>query len=150
MENIIELYTENGEIKFSRRLARDVAFKYIFEWQYGEEEEFEQIQNLVNMQFQSRDKAYIEKAFFGVKDNLEALDKEISERTKGWKKDRLSKVCLAALRLAVYEMLYMEDIPVSVTINEIVEIIKKYDSPEAGSYANGILGNIQKSLEEKL
>ena len=148
MDNIIELYSENGELKFDRRLARDVAFKYIFEWQYGEESEFEQIQNLVNMQFRSRDKEYIEKAFFGVKDNLEKLDLLISENTKGWKKDRLSKVCLAAMRLALCEMLYMEDIPASVTINEIINIIKKYDSPEAGGYANGILGSVQKSLEE--
>lgn len=148
MENIIELYTENGEIKYGRRLARDVAFKYIFEWQYGEEEEFEQIENLVNMQFRDRDKQYIQKAFFGVKDNLEKLDSLINENTKGWKKDRLSKVCLAALRLALSEMLYMEDIPTGVTINEVVEIIKRYDSPEAGSYANGILGSIQKTLEE--
>ena len=149
MENIIELYTESGEIKFGRRLARDVAFKYIFEWQYGEEEQFEQIENLVNMQFRDADKEYIRKAFFGVKENLESLDALIESNAKGWKKERLSKVCLAAMRLALYEMLYMEDIPVSVTINEIIEIIKKYDTPKAAGYANGILGSVQKSLEEK-
>ena len=147
-ENIIELYTENEELKFDRRLARDVAFKYVFEWQYGCEEEFEQIKNLAEMQFRGRDKEYIEKAFLGVKCNLEKLDELISENTKGWAKERLSKVCLAALRLGICEMLYFDDIPVAVTINEIIEIIKKYDSPEAGSYANGILGNIQKNLGE--
>ena len=149
MENIIELYTESGELKFGRRLARDVAFKYIFEWQYGEEDQFEQIENLVNMQFRDADKDYIRTAFFGVKENIESLDKLIEENAKGWKKERLSKVCLAALRLALYEMLYMDDIPVSVTINEIIDIIKKYDMPKAASYVNGILGSVQKSLEEK-
>lgn len=149
MKNIIELYSETGEIKFNRRLARDVAFKYIFEWQYGEEELFPQIENLSHMEFKDNDKQYIEKAFFGVKSTISELDVIISENTKGWKKERLSKVCLAAMRLGLYEMLYMEDIPVSVTINEIVEIIKKYDSPEAGSYANGILGTVQRGMEDK-
>lgn len=149
MENIIELYSESGELKFGRRLARDVVFKYIFEWQYGEEEQFEQIENLVEMQFRDADKDYIRTAFFGVKENLAQLDALIEENLKNWKKDRLSKVCLAAMRLGLYEMLYMDDIPVSVTINEIVDVIKKYDSPKAGSYANGILGTIQKNLEEK-
>ena len=149
MDNIIELYTETGELKFGRRLARDVAFKYIFAWQYGEEDEFEQIENLVNMQFRDADKEYIRKAFFGVKENLAALDSLIEENAKGWKKERLSKVCLAALRLALCEMLYMDDIPLSVTINEIIDIIKKYDMPKAAAYVNGILGSIQKNLEEK-
>lgn len=147
-EKFIELYTENEELKFDRRLARDVAFKYVFEWQYGCDEEFEQIKNLSSMQFRGRDKEYIEKAFLGVKDNLEKLDGLISENAKGWAKERLSKVCLAAIRLALCEILYFDDIPAAVTINEIIEIIKKYDSPEAGSYANGILGNIQKNLGE--
>lgn len=147
-ENIIELYTETEELKFDRRLARDVAFKYVFEWQYGCEEEFEQIKNLAQMQFRGRDKEYIEKAFLGVKNNLEKFDTIISENTKGWAKERLSKVCLAALRLGICEMICFDDIPAAVTINEIIEIIKKYDSPEAGSFANGILGNIQKNLGE--
>lgn len=149
MDNIIELYTETGELKFGRRLARDVAFKYIFEWQYGEEEKFEQIENLVNMQFRDNDKEYIRKVFSLVKENLAQLDSLIEENAKGWKKERLSKVCLAALRLALAEMLYMEDIPISVSINEIVDIIKKYDVPSAASFANGILGSVQKGLEEK-
>ncbi|MBQ3054417.1 MAG: transcription antitermination factor NusB [Clostridia bacterium] len=149
MENIIELYTESGELKFNRRLARDVAFKYIFEWQYGCEEKFEQIENLVKMQFKDCDKEYIQNAFQGVKNNLDAIDEILEKNAKGWKKDRLSKVCLACIRLALCEMLYMDDIPAGVTINEIVEIVKTYDSPQAGAYANGILGSVQKALEEK-
>ena len=147
-DNYIELYTENEELKFDRRLARDVAFKYVFAWQYGCDEEFEQIKNLAHMQFRGRDKEYIEKAFLGVKNNLEKFDAIISENTKGWAKERLSKVCLAALRLGLCEMVCFDDIPAAVTINEIIEIIKKYDSPETGSFANGILGNIQKNLGE--
>ncbi len=149
MEDMLELYSENSAPKFNRRLARDVAFKYIFAWQYGEEEEFEQIENLVKMQFKDHDIQYIQKAFGGVRENITHLDEIISSATKGWKKDRLSKVCLAAMRLGLCEMLYMEDIPVSVTINEIVDIIKKYDSPEAGSFANGVLGGVQKGMEEQ-
>ncbi len=146
-DNFLELYSENDNLRYDRRLARDVAFKYIFAWQYQCSEEFEQIKNLAEMEFKGRDKEYIEKAFNCVKENLPQLDALISENAKGWSKERLSKVCLASLRLALCEMLYFEDIPSGVTINEIVEIIKRYDSPEAGSFANGILGNIQKNLE---
>lgn len=150
MDSIIELYNEEGTAPaFNRRLARDVAFKYIFEWQYGEDEIFEGLSTLSEMDFRENDRLYIEKAFELTRSNIAEIDGLIRENSKGWKTERLSKVCLAALRLALCEMLYFEDIPSGVTINEIVEIIKRYDSPEAGSFANGILGTVQKNPEAR-
>ena len=56
--------------------------------------------------------------------------------------DRVSKISIAVLRLSIYEILYMEDIPAEVSASEAVSLAKKYDSPSAGSFVNGVLGNI--------
>ena len=71
----------------------------------------------------------------------------ISKNLKaGWKINRISKVSLALLRLAVYEMLYRDDVPVSVSINEAVELSKKYTVKDDTSFINGVLGAVAKSL----
>lgn len=140
MEDLLELFGCGEKPKFNRRLARDIAFKYIFAWSYDEEDIPDIAPRLDEMAFRENDRAYILKAFEGVTKGRNELDGIISEKTRGWKKERLSKVCLAGVRLGLYEILHMDDIPLSVTINEIVEIIKTYDSPEAGGYANGIMG----------
>ena len=75
---------------------------------------------------------------------LEEIDAVISENLVGWSAKRISRVTKAILRLAVCEMLYTEDMPVGVAINEAVEIAKKYASQEDASYINGVLGSIAK------
>ena len=92
------------------------------------------------MAFGKKDRAYIENAVKGVTENLAELDKIISEKTVNWKKERLSKLCLAGIRLGLYEILYDDTIPYSVSVNEIVELLKRYDTHESAKYANGILG----------
>ena len=76
--------------------------------------------------------------------NLEEIDGAINENLVGWSAKRISRVTRAILRLAVCEMLYSEDMPVGVAINEAVEIAKKYASQEDASYINGVLGTIAK------
>lgn len=75
---------------------------------------------------------------------LDEIDAIISENLVGWSAKRISKVTKAILRLAVCEMLYSENMPVGVAINEAVEIAKKYASQEDASYINGVLGSIAK------
>ncbi|MBQ3284024.1 MAG: transcription antitermination factor NusB [Ruminococcus sp.] len=83
----------------------------------------------------------------GVVDHKDVIDEKISANLKqGWKISRISKVSLALMRVAVYEMLYMDDIPVSVSINEAVELSKKYTSEEDTAFINGVLGAVAKSL----
>ncbi|MEE0928737.1 MAG: transcription antitermination factor NusB [Acutalibacteraceae bacterium] len=77
-------------------------------------------------------------------EKVEETDEIISRYAKGWKTERLSKVVLAALRLAVTEINYFTDIPNSVSINEAVEIIKKYATAQDAVFANGILGSVVK------
>ena len=83
----------------------------------------------------------------GVIIEKDKIDEHISANLKsGWKISRISKVSLAILRVAVYEMLFMEDIPVSVSINEAVELSKKYSSEDDTAFINGVLGAISKEL----
>ncbi len=76
------------------------------------------------------------------------IDALLNETSKGWKTSRMSTVDLCILRLAVYEILYDEDMPVGVAINEAVELAKRFGGEDSGSFVNGILGKIAKSGKE--
>lgn len=80
----------------------------------------------------------------GVEEKREELDKIIEANLKGWKLRRLSRVSLTILRMAVYEMLYVDAVSVSVAINEAVEIAKEYATPADGAFVNGVLGSVAK------
>ncbi|MBQ6848723.1 MAG: transcription antitermination factor NusB [Clostridia bacterium] len=80
----------------------------------------------------------------GAEEKLAEIDARIDEFSHKWSRNRISRVALAVLRLAVYEMLYEEDIPVSVAINEAVELAKKYGGDEDSSFVNGVLGGISR------
>ena len=83
----------------------------------------------------------------GVNENIEAIDEKISGNLRqGWKISRISKVSLAILRLALYEMIYDDSIPVSVSINEAVELTKKYSVEDDASFVNGVLGAVARTL----
>lgn len=81
-----------------------------------------------------------------VTDNFVDIDKTIETFSRNWKTDRFSGIVLNILRCAISEIQYMEEIPVSVSINEAVELAKKYDSDEAASFINGILGSFVKDI----
>lgn len=81
-----------------------------------------------------------------VTDNLEVIDEKIVGSLVNWKLDRISKVNLTILRLAVAEMMFVEDVPGSVAINEAVELTKKYSDEKSSSFVNGVLDKVLKSL----
>ena len=85
------------------------------------------------------DKAYIEDVIYGVFRNLRELDTIIESNAKGWKLSRLAKIDLSILRLCIYEINYRDDIPFNISINEAVELAKKYGTEDSGSFINGIL-----------
>ena len=75
------------------------------------------------------------------------LDEDIKNNlTKGWKIERITKVSLAVLRLAIFEIKYIEDVPTNVAINEAVEIEKKFDNPDNSAFVNGVLAGFVKEL----
>lgn len=88
------------------------------------------------------DPIYIKGIIDGVVNEVVKLDKYIIKYSKDWTIDRMSKIDLAILRVAIYEIIYRSDIPSSVSINEAVELAKKYSHQDAGSFINGILGSV--------
>ncbi|MBQ5884160.1 MAG: transcription antitermination factor NusB, partial [Clostridia bacterium] len=82
-----------------------------------------------------------------VEDNIVKIDEVISENLVGWTLQRLPKVSLAILRLAVGEIMFNEDVPTNVSVNEAVEIAKTYGTAEDASYINGVLSTIVKKLK---
>ena len=88
---------------------------------------------------------YSEELFSGVCEKNAELEEIISEFSTGWKLSRISKVNLSILKLAVYEIKYIDDVPDSVAINEAVELAKKYSSKEDSAFINGVLGAFSRS-----
>ncbi len=129
----------------TRKMAREEAFILIFEKAFSEDS----VEEILELAKEARDLVpddYITTVFGGVYENLQELDGIISETAVGWKLDRISKTALSVLRLSIYEIKHMEDIPLSVSINEAVEICKKYASPEDASFVNGILSTVAKNI----
>ncbi len=92
------------------------------------------------------DLEYIKLALEGIKINKEIIDNKIANQLVNWKLNRISKVNLAILEIAVYEMLFKEDIPEKVSINEAIELCKKYSDNKSVAFINGVLDKAYKSL----
>ncbi|MBE5905276.1 MAG: transcription antitermination factor NusB [Lachnospiraceae bacterium] len=129
-----------------RRELRERIFSMLFRVEFHEEEELDaQLKAFIdeNEPMEEKDEQYIMKKYQAVKEKLPEIDERINSHTKGWKTDRMGKVELAIIRLAVYEMLYDEEVPTSVAINEAVELAKKFGTDEAPSFVNGVLAKLQ-------
>ena len=134
--------------KQTRSEARIEAFKLIFQTAVNDEEPEFLIEAMLEERPESmKNIDYIKTVYLGVFAKKEEIDAKISENLgKGWSIDRISKVSLAVLRLAVFEILYVEDVPQKVAINEAVEIEKRFDDPDNSAFVNEVLGGFIKSL----
>jgi len=103
-------------------------------------------QYVEHFNLQEMDLEYLNRTIGNMIDNLEEIDKHITENSKDWKIERIAKVDLAVLRIALSEILYDETIPPSVSINEAVEISKKYSSDDSHKFINGILGTVVREI----
>ena len=125
----------------ARKPAREAAMRLLYQRNFSDEYDFNAIDGMMTEHvLDDQDTPYIQDILQGFIQHQEEIDNIISEKSKGWKFDRISKVDLSILRLALYEILYRQDIPNSVSINEGVELAKKYGSDKSGSFINGILG----------
>ena len=125
----------------TRKEAREEAFILIFEKEFNNDSLDDILQCAVEVRDIEPDD-YIKTVFFGVYENTAEIDAVIAEKAVGWSLQRISKTALAVLRLALYEIRFMEDIPESVSINEAVELCKKYATKEDASFVNGILASV--------
>lgn len=130
----------------NRRLARETVFKLLFEQTFHADRGADEIYDTARIAQEWEDDAYVKEVFFGACARLPELDALIEKHSHGWKKSRISAVSLSLLRLAVYEMLFREDIPYQVSINEALELVKTYDDEQARSFVNGILHAVATEL----
>ncbi len=132
----------------TRSEAREQAFILVFEKEFNSEYSLSEIIDAAKEADLFETDDFARKLSEITLENISILDEKIAENLKGgWKINRISKVSLAILRLAVCEMLEFDDIPVSVSINEAVELSKKYAAEEDASFVNGLLSSVSKSLK---
>ena len=129
-----------------RRELREHIFRLLFRIEFHKEEE---MQEQIALYFdsleevpQDPDLEYIRKKYMDVSARVEEIDRKLDEVTEGWSVKRMGKVDLTIIRLAVYEMKYDDDIPVSVAINEAVELAKRYGSENSPAFINGVLAKM--------
>ena len=127
----------------SRRELREQIFKFIFRIEFNDKEEMAEQEKLFfeddELVIQEEDAAYISNKSNKILEKLEEIDELINKYAKGWTTERMSKVDLTIIRLAVYEIKFDEDVPTGVAINEAVEIAKKYGQEESSGFVNGVL-----------
>jgi N utilization substance protein B len=128
-----------------RRASREIAMKLLYQLEIQKEDRDEQVRAAFEENpLSDKDKEYVTDVVNGVNMNLPHIDKAIEVHAKGWKINRISKVDLSILRLCIYEICFREDIPYNVSVNEAVELAKKYSGEEAGAFVNGILSKVSK------
>ncbi len=144
----------------TRTTAREIAMHLIYEMEYHDELPEELMQAVFNDQYyprlaeetelyrdkpNSKQMKYIENCVQGVYVKKKEIDQIIETYAVGWKISRISKVSLAVLRLAIYEICYVDDAPTNAVINEAVEIARRYEEEDKVSFINGILGSFARS-----
>lgn len=133
----------------NRKTARENAFILLFELVSKNDETAEEIfDKATNIRALECDD-FVKCLFFGTNENLKVIDECIDKSLVGWKSTRLSIVSKAVLRLAVYELMFLDDIPAKVSINEAIELSKKYDDEKAYMLINGVLNAAAESLGVK-
>ena len=134
----------------NRTLAREVAMKILFARSLGGEDTWEEVleQSQARDELSDEDKTFLENEVFGVERHREELDGLIDGYAKGWNLNRLAKVDLTLLRMGLFELLYLPEVPVGAAINEAVELSKRYGEDKSYSFINGILGTAVRELRK--
>ena len=129
-------------ITFGRSLSFDSPEEALNNYLESFKEDYEK----ENGKFSEKDLEFIKDIILGIHSNIEKIDETIEKYSKGYDVSRISKVALAALRVSIYEILFRDDIPNNVSINEAVEIVKMYDEEGTRKIVNGILGSFVAEL----
>jgi N utilization substance protein B len=126
----------------SRKTAREVAMKLAFSRLLGGDDEYAAIleKSGIDEKPLAEDIAFANEILQGIEENKEEIDGWIAKNAIGWKIERMPKVDVCILRVAIFEMLYRDDIPLGVSINEAVELAKRFGTAQSSAYINGVLG----------
>ena len=127
----------------SRRTLREQIFKLLFRIEFNNTEEMKQQCDFFfedsDNQVSEEEMLLIQKKFDQIMEHISNIDQMINDKARGWSIQRMGKVDLTIIRLAVYEILFDDDIPTSVAINEAVDLAKKFGQEESSGFINGVL-----------
>lgn len=132
----------------NRKLSREKSMELLFGMALNKESVEETLETFIENyegNINDIDLTYVKQLLIGVDNNKEEIDEIISNNLHNWKIDRISKVNLTILRLAAYELLYDDQVPKGVAINEALEITRKYSDEKSVSFINGVLDKIQEN-----
>jgi N utilization substance protein B len=133
----------------SRRLARELAFTVLFQSDVGKNPWREVLpRTLKENELPDSSQVFLSELVSGTIQHLSEVDAEIAKYAQDWKLERMANTDRNILRMAVFELRFRPDIPSSVTVNEAVELAKRYGDEESGKFVNGILGNVVRNLEQ--
>lgn len=132
-----------------KRIRRTALLEMLFESEFRKDELPEEIYLISadERELPQDVRNYIKSVYFEIEEKLDVIDTLINKSAEGWKTTRISKLSLCILRIAAYEMLYADDVPAVVAINEAIELSKKYDDPKAKAFINGVLNKIKETIE---
>ncbi len=133
----------------TRREARELILQTLFEVTFHEAEERVELINNRTESLKGKMKAFVVEEIEGVLENEEQLDTILEGYLKNWSLSRIAKIDYILLKMAVYEMQYIEDIPNKVAINEVIELAKIYSTDKSPRFIHGVLGQVLKNLPTK-
>ncbi|MCC5834796.1 MAG: transcription antitermination factor NusB [Opitutales bacterium] len=135
-----------------RRENRTAAMQFLYQWSINKPEH---LNRDIDLFFKDREKPreayqFAEELIRGALEHLEEVDKTIQKYSQNWNFDRVARIDLAILRLAIYEMAFRRDIPPIVSINEAIDLSKRFSNPDAKRFINGILDQYKLTLNRPL
>ena len=134
--------------QLTRKEAREEAFRLLFETEFQKDVSPEEVYALAKEDREFGENTYITTVYFGVCEHLEEIDEILMRHSNGWKTGRITPVSRSVIRLCIYEMLYMEDIPNAVSLNEAIELVKQFDDHKMKAFVNGLLNGAKNEIEE--
>jgi N utilization substance protein B len=127
-----------------RHTAREKALQALFQVDVGGIDPQEAINNVVG---EEEIDSFLQQLVFGVVNHQEEIDQLLRDNLEKWRLERVANVDRSILRMATYEMKYMDDIPVSVTMDEAIELAKKFGDDKSSRFINGVLSKVKDALE---
>ena len=142
-----------------RRLAREIAVQSMYQMEMNEVDANEAVTMLLTEAMEENEgevelsdvdatRAFVLELVNGTWSRKDAIDGLLEDYLKGWQISRLSKVDRQGLRLATYEMIFRDDVPGKVAVNEAIELAKHFGSPESGKFVNGVLGKMIQDIDQ--
>ncbi len=135
----------------NRHLSRMIAMQTLYEWDFRADSDVSEVENRnINEYDDKCEKEFVHLLVDGVVAGKEELDKVVDESAPEWPVDQISLIDKTILRIAIYELFNLKDVPPKVAINEAVELSKEFGGESSSKFVNGVLGTVYKKYEEKI